>query len=185
VKKEGGVSREGIAQESLKLGDKVEAVGESGLGVNLPVSGDEVEGLLSGVGGRLEPVMKRRNQAKGIRNTARRPRWITPSSALPFVLCFRVLTRFFPLSLSGSLDFFSVSYPFIYFLLIQAKPPLHGVWDLTSVWFGRRWRDHMFSFMLCHGNSHPFQHKSLEVCAGFPSLGHSWLGLTPFPLLSH
>ena len=66
MKNEGGVGREGVAQESLRLGDKVEAVGECGLGVNLPISGDEVEGLLSGVGGCSEPVMERRDEAKGI-----------------------------------------------------------------------------------------------------------------------
>ena len=36
------------------------------MGVNQPVSGDEVEGLLSGVGGRSEPVMERGNEAEGI-----------------------------------------------------------------------------------------------------------------------
>ena len=66
MKNEGNVGREGVAKESLRLGDKMEAVGECGLGVNRTVSGDEIEGLLSGVGGRSEPVIKRRDEAKGI-----------------------------------------------------------------------------------------------------------------------
>ena len=40
------------------MGDKMETVGKNGLGVNWPVSGDEVKGLFSGVGGRSEPVME-------------------------------------------------------------------------------------------------------------------------------
>jgi hypothetical protein len=47
VENEGGVGREGVAEESLGLGDKMETVGKNGLGVNWPVSGDEVEGLFS------------------------------------------------------------------------------------------------------------------------------------------
>ena len=66
MKNEGSVGREGVAEESLRLGDKMEAVGECGLGVNWTVSGDEIEGLLSGVGGRSEPVMEKRDEAKGI-----------------------------------------------------------------------------------------------------------------------
>ena len=66
MENEGGVGRERVAEESLGLGDKMETVGKNGLGVNWPVSGDEVEGLFSGVGGCSEPVMERRDEAKGI-----------------------------------------------------------------------------------------------------------------------
>ena len=44
----------------------MEAVGECGLRVNRTVSGDEVEGLLSEIGGRSKPVVERRNEAEGI-----------------------------------------------------------------------------------------------------------------------
>ena len=66
MENEGSVGGEGVAEESLRLGDKVEAVGECGLRVNRTVTGDKIEGLLSRVGGRSEPVMERRNEAKGI-----------------------------------------------------------------------------------------------------------------------
>ena len=66
MKNEGSVGGEGVAEESMRLGDKMEAVGECGLRVNRTVTGDEIERLLSGVGGRSDPAVEGGDEAKGI-----------------------------------------------------------------------------------------------------------------------
>ena len=115
-----------------------------------------------------------------IKNAARRPRWIPPSFVLSFVFWHRMLTLILSYWLYGLWFLFNVvSFPFVFIFLTQSNP-LYGDWDLTSVWYGRLWRDRVFSFAPWPLDSQTDWHKSFEICVS-PLFGLGWFGVLLFP----